>query len=171
MATVGKLRSWDAFSDWCQAHGLASAPAHPWTVAAYLRTVSTGMRLDILRRELGHIGTVHYEKLRTRPDRHPIVKRTLESLRREREEAKKPKVPALFKPDDFVPTEQPPAKAKSKTKAKAKTKTKGKAKGIAKGKAKEITKNKTVSAAPKKPKPKSRRGLSASPKLVRRKRV
>jgi len=118
MPSTSRQRSWEAFSYWCFDRGLTPAPAHPWTVAAYIRAVGGGMRLDVLRRHVGHIGSAHYEKLRTRPDRHPIVKRTLESLRREREEAKKPKTPALFRPDDFVADETEEPKPKKRRAAK-----------------------------------------------------
>lgn len=118
MPTMSRRTSWETFSHWCFEHGLTPAPAHPWTVAAYVRAACGSMRLDVLRRHLGHIGAAHYEKLRTRPDRHPIVKRTLESLRREREEAKKPKAPALFRPDDFVSDEEPTPKKRRAAKPK-----------------------------------------------------
>ncbi len=118
MPSISRQQSWEDFSYWCFDRGLTPAPAHPWTVAAYIRAVGGGMRLDDLRRHLGHIGSAHYEKQRTRPDRHPIVKRTLESLRREREEAKKPKAPALFQPDDFVPDDTEAPKPKRRPAAK-----------------------------------------------------
>lgn len=155
MAALGKRRSWDEFVDWCRTHGVKAAPAHPWTVAAYVRTASPSMRLDALRKHLGNIGSMHYERLRTRPDRHPIVKRTLESLRRERDEAKKPKPPALFKPEDFVEEKTPtPKKARAKPAAPKKG-----------AKAKTATKTKPKTAT------KPKRSLRATPKLVRRKRV
>lgn len=142
MPALSKQRSWETFVDWCRAHGLSSSPAHPWTVAAYIRTVGSDMRLDAIRRHLGYIGSMHYEKLRSRPDRHPIVQRTLESVRREREDAKKPKPPPLFQPDDFI--------------AEDKSKRPRKARGA-----------KTAKKSEAKP----RRSLRASPKLVRRKSV
>lgn len=141
MAALSKTRSWDEFVDWCRHHGVTAAPAHPWTVAAYIRTASAGMRLDALRKHLGHIGSTHYERLRTRPDRDPIVKRTLESLRRERDEAKKPQAPALFEPEDFTTPKDAAVPKKRRAKP--------------------------VAPTPEKPK----RGLRATPKLVRRKRV
>ena len=43
-----------------------------------------------------------FEKVRKRPDLHPIVTRTLESIRARDDAAKRPKPPPLFRPDDFL---------------------------------------------------------------------
>lgn len=71
------------------------------------------MRMDAIRRHLGYIGAMHYEKLRTRPDRHQIVKRTLESIRRQLESDAGPPVPVLFRPEDFIGGTPPPTVKKT----------------------------------------------------------
>lgn len=145
MATQGKTRSWDAFNAWCDERGLNAAPANPWTLAAYIRYLEGSMRFDALRRHVDHIGQMHHEKRRTRPDRDTMVQRLLDGVRR-REDAKKrarekpPAPPPLFEAEDFLDTKKPKA-------SKPRTKTKKPAK------------------------PTKRGALRATPKLVRRKRV
>ena len=90
MAALGKTRSWEAFSTWCDERGLTPAPANPWMLAAYIRYLEGQMRYDALRRHVDHVGQMHFEKRRTRPDRDVMVQRILEAVRR-REEAKKPR--------------------------------------------------------------------------------
>ena len=82
-----KEQSWSTFVAWCEAHKLCPAPAHPWTVAAYLRSLEGTMRLDAIRRHLAQVGRMHFEKVRKRPDRHPLVERTLASMRQRSEAA------------------------------------------------------------------------------------
>ncbi|MBO6518624.1 MAG: hypothetical protein JJ900_17145 [Rhodospirillales bacterium] len=155
MAVLGKTRSWEAFSAWCDERGLTAAPANPWTLAAYIRVLEGTMRFDALKRHIDQVGQMHFEKRRTRPDREPSVQRVLDAVRR-REEAKKraqkqakekPPAPPLFRAEDFLED------------GKAKT-SKGKTTRTRRGKA----------AKPEAGKKKSK-SLRATPKLVRRKRV
>ncbi len=60
------------------------------------------MRLDAIRRHVGMIGQMHFEKLRRRPDRDPLVQKTLEALKRRAEESKRAPTPVLFHADDFL---------------------------------------------------------------------
>lgn len=155
MAVLGKTRSWEAFSAWCDDRGLAAAPANPWTLAAYIRVLEGTMRFDALKRHIDQVGQMHFEKRRTRPDREPAVQRVLDAVRR-REDAKKraqkqakekPPAPPLFRAEDFLED--------------GKTKT-------SKARAAPAPRGKSATPEPDKKKSKS---LRATPKLVRRKRV
>ncbi len=108
MTSRSKQQSWDAFNAWCDARGLCAAPAHPWTLAAYVRSLENSMRVETIRRHVGMIGQVHFEKLRRRPDRDPLVRKTLDVLNLTAEQKKLPKVPALFRADDFTEDTAPP---------------------------------------------------------------
>jgi len=111
-----KEQSWSTFVAWCEAHKLCPAPAHPWTVAAYLRSLEGTMRLDAIRRHLAQVGRMHFEKVRKRPDRHPLVERTLASMRQRGEAAKRPPPPPLFRAEDFLErTPAPPPKRRDKS--------------------------------------------------------
>ena len=150
MAALGKTRSWEAFSAWCDERGLTAAPANPWTLAAYIRYLEGQMRYDALRRHVEHVGQMHFEKRRTRPDRDVMVQRILDAVRR-REEARKrakqkpPAPPPLFRAEDFMAEKAPKAAKKTSTQRSKATKS---AAGSKKSKS-----------------------LRATPKLVRRKRV
>ena len=74
--------------------------------------------MDALRRHVGHIGQMHHEKLRKRPDRHPLVLRTIESLRR-RAEGKKASLspPPLFRAEDFTEAAAAPTQGRRKSTA------------------------------------------------------
>jgi len=148
VAALGKIRSWDAFSAWCDERGLAAAPANPWTLAAYIRFVEGTMRYDVLRRHVDQIGQMHFEKRRTRPDRTAMVQRTLDSVRRRAEARKrqskektKPVAP-LFEAEDFLDAKTPQKNPKMPRKRQ-----------------------------PRDTAPAKHRALRVTPKLVRRKRV
>lgn len=116
MAIPAKKQSWLDFEKWCVLRGLCPAPANPWTLCAYIRVIEKSMKALTLKRHIGQIGEMHFEKLRKRPDRDPMVKKMLESVQ-EREDASKSKnkVPVLFDVDDFLEESAPkPKKAKPK---------------------------------------------------------
>lgn len=119
MAISAKKQSWQDFEKWCVLRGLSSAPANPWTLCAYIRVIEKTKTPAALKRHVGQIGEMHFEKIRKRPDRDPMVKKMLESVQ-EREDALKAKkaVPVLFDADDFL-DESP--KKKSSTKKVKKT--------------------------------------------------
>lgn len=150
MAALGKTRSWEAFSAWCDERGLTPAPANPWTLAAYIRYLEGQMRYDALKRHVEHVGQMHFEKRRTRPDRDVMVQRTLDTVRR-REEARKrakqkpPAPPPLFRAEDFLEATAPEAAKKTSAQ-----------------------RRKTAARAADS---KKSRSLRVTPKLVRRKRV
>lgn len=118
MAISIKQQSWQEFETWCALRGLNAAPANPWTLAAYIRFIEKSMRPAALKRHVGHIGQVHFDKLRKRPDRDPLVKRTIESVEaRAAENKHRQTVPALFDADDFL--EEKPAKSRRAARKKA----------------------------------------------------
>lgn len=123
MAISTKKQSWLDFEKWCVLRGLSPAPANPWTLCAYIRVVEKSMKALALKRHIGQIGEMHFEKLRKRPDRDPMVKKMLESVQ-EREDAtkSKKKVPVLFDVDDFLDESAPKLK---KTKPKKADKKRG----------------------------------------------
>ena len=154
MPALGKTRSWQSFEGWCHERGLSPAPAHPWTLAVYIRVIEGTMRYDALKRHVDQIGQAHFEMRRTRPDREPSVQRVLDAVRR-REEAKKrrkqkpPPPPPLFRAEDF-PEEKTSKKPRTRQDKTAKA-----------------ARGKTADAANKK----KSKSLRVTPKLVRRKRV
>lgn len=52
-------------------------PAHPWTVAAYVRSAESRYRLHALITQVRAIARVHLLSCCAPPDSHPIVIRTL----------------------------------------------------------------------------------------------
>jgi len=149
----GDEKAWSDFVAWCRKRGLSAMPANPWTVAAYARWCERHHRYPAIMRTIRAVARVHRSKSRKRPDRHPTVARTLrliETRARARGRVKGKGV-RLFPEDDLIGAEKsgdkpatkaPPKKAK-KTAKKADAKTR---------------------AAP-------RRGLSAAPKLVSKRKL
>jgi len=137
-------KAWEEFVAWCQSRGLKPVPANPWTVAAYARSLEPRLRPATIRKQVHDLARVHEEKTRKRLTRHPLVQRTLEIIERRADAAKRDA--RLFEDDDFV-TPKKSAKPKSRS-----------------------------SAAPTRKKPAAdpkpvRRGLSAEPRLVARRKL
>ena len=76
----GADRLWRHFATWCGDHGLKALPAHPWTVAAYLRWWSARRSTVPPRRRLTAIARVHVLQLLPPPDRDPTVRKTLRKI-------------------------------------------------------------------------------------------
>jgi|TARA_Y100000294_G_scaffold175703_1_gene196396 hypothetical protein len=153
-AKRGDDKAWNEFVSWCGERGLEAVPANPWTLAAYARWSERHHPYPAVARNIEAIARVHYMKTRKRLDRHPMVMRTL-SLIETRAKAKKSakdKQAALFPEDDILERKSP-----GKAKAGKTRKAAGKTPATAKGKR----------TARKKP----RKGMSASPKLVSRRRL
>ena len=75
MAT--RTRMWGDFRRWCQARGLIPLPAHPWTIAAYLRWVERRKDAQTAKAVLEVISREHLLKSARVPSRHPTVQKTL----------------------------------------------------------------------------------------------
>ena len=147
-AKRGDDKAWNEFVSWCGERGLKAVPANPWTLAAYARWSERHHPYPTVAKNIEAIARVHYTKTRKRLDRHPMVMRTL-SLIESRGKAKKSakdKQAALFPEDDILERKLPGKAGKTK-------KPTGKAKG------KRTARKKT------------RQGMSASPKLVSRRRL
>lgn len=80
-----RLKTWGDFKRWCRARNLAPLPAHPWTIAAYLRWVDRRHDAKAARAALQVIAREHLLKTARVPDRHPTVQRTLALIERRAE--------------------------------------------------------------------------------------
>jgi len=136
---------WHAFVTWCQERGLTAIPANPWTLSAYAHWVEPQLSHKDIVSAFKTIFRVHATKSRRRPDRDPLVISTLEKIAERAKEKKAPKDKAapLFPDDDILKPGSP-----KKTKKTALKATPGKT-----GKRKVLP------------------GLSASPKLVKKRKL
>ena len=144
MARLNQTTAWTLFVDWCQSRGLKPLPANPWTVAAYARWCETRHRYNTIVNMVKAIAREHTRKSRKRPDRHPLVMRTLDLIaaRQEEKDVDRNRAAALFKEEDFA-TPQTPETAAARVQREVKSKTQNAAQGL-------------------------RRALRATPKLVSR---
>lgn len=92
--------AWDDFVAWCEAQNLSAVPAHPWTLAAYIRACEHRYRPRTLAKLIKAIGRVHATKSRRRPDRHPTVSRTLKMIGDRAE--KRDRDASLLDDDDLI---------------------------------------------------------------------
>ncbi len=156
-AKRGDDKAWNEFISWCGERGLKAVPANPWTLAAYARWSESHYPYPTVAKNIEAIARVHHTKTRKRLDRHPMVTSTL-SLIETRAKAKKSakdKQAALFPEEDILER-----KAAGKGSPKKTKKTTGTAKAVkVKGRGKKTAKKKT------------RKAMSASPKLVSRRRL
>ena len=123
MAGIRQLELWDEFVAWCQGRGLKAMPANAWTLAAYLRYQESRVTPAAMIKVLRAIGRMHREKSRKRPDRDPMVVRTLRLIEQRRRERRlgKQATPALFAEEDFVSPSPPPRAKPSKSQKVANT--------------------------------------------------
>ncbi|MDA0674994.1 MAG: hypothetical protein O3A88_01270 [Proteobacteria bacterium] len=91
-------REWRHFERWCRERRLRALPAHPWTVAAYMRWCETRAHPDAIGERLQAISKVHVLSGRPTPEHHPMVMRTLGLV--ERRVQQRGARAALFKPAD-----------------------------------------------------------------------
>ena len=95
-------KAWTDFEQWCRDRRLRPLPAHPWTLAAYARWCETRHRYPAIVERIQSIARVHLLACAASPDRHPMVMRTLRSLKlRNRTRAGRA---ALFPVDEVAPT-------------------------------------------------------------------
>ena len=83
MAT--RAKTWGDFKRWCEKRGLKALPAHPWTVAVYLRWLDRRHDASVARAALNVIAREHLLKSARVPARHPTVQSTLELIERRAE--------------------------------------------------------------------------------------
>ena len=105
MAT--RAKTWGDFKRWCDARGLKPLPAHPWTIAAYLRWVERRKDAKTARAALDVISREHLFKSARVLGRHPTVMRTLELIERRAESQTQRS--ALFDEDVLAETPTPTA--------------------------------------------------------------
>lgn len=74
--------AWRAFAAWCRRLALRPLPAHPWTVGAFLRWCDDRPGAVTVADAVGVIASVHSRRGYGRPERHLIVRRTLNALAR-----------------------------------------------------------------------------------------
>ena len=134
--------SWDDFVVWCKSKNLQAVPANAWTLAAYIRALESQESLTAIRKRIQDIGKAHAEKSKKRPERDPLIAKTLEIIKLRSE--KSADQSTLFNGDDF--TDLSSAKNKKPKKPKEKVK-------------------KTPNKSPRS------RVMSSSPKLVRKRRL
>lgn len=91
-------KAWRDFVKWCAALGLGSLPAHPWTVAAYARTLEAKHRHLAIVKRVRAIARAHVLSGYAPPDKHPVVKRTLRMIGARRRHL----LAGLFRAEDFL---------------------------------------------------------------------
>jgi hypothetical protein len=80
MRTAKREKLWNDFEQWCHNRRLRSLPAHPWTLAAYVRWCETRHRYPAILERIRTIARIHLLACAAAPDRHPTVMRTLRTL-------------------------------------------------------------------------------------------
>lgn len=75
-------QGWSEFKTWCAQRKLKALPAHPWTIAAYLRWMDRRLGAKDAKAALNAISRQHVLKTMRAPMRHAIVARTLEMIER-----------------------------------------------------------------------------------------
>ncbi len=100
MARQPNDKIWNDFVHWCQKRHLKPMPAHPWTIAAYLRWMDSRDDGNSADSALKSISRAHLLCGRRSPHRHPMIERTLSSIYRRRESA--PDRSNLFEARDFL---------------------------------------------------------------------
>jgi len=80
-----RAKTWGEFTRWCESRGLKSLPAHPWTIAAYLRWVDRRKGAQTARDALNVIAREHLLKTARVPARHSTVQSTIELIERRAE--------------------------------------------------------------------------------------
>ena len=102
-------KAWRDFVKWCAARSLGSLPAHPWTVAAYVRTLESRHRHPAIVKRVRAITRAHLLSGFAPPDKNPLVKRTLRMIRARLRH----RPAALFGAEDFLKPPGPAAGAAS----------------------------------------------------------
>jgi len=97
-------KAWNEFNRWCRSRGLSALPAHPWTVAAYLRWSEPRKELDEIVFSLKAIARRHLLIGSKPPDVHPMVTKTMRmvEIAFENRHARS----NLFSADDFIEFEK-----------------------------------------------------------------
>ena len=100
MARQSRDKIWDDFVHWCKKRHLKPMPAHPWTIAAFLRWMDSRNDGENAETALKSISRAHLLCGRRSPHSHPMITRTLGSIYRRRSSA--PDRSDLFEARDFL---------------------------------------------------------------------
>jgi len=121
-----RAKTWGEFIRWCESRGLKSLPAHPWTIAAYLRWVDRRKGAQAARDALNVIAREHLLKTARVPARHPTVQSTIELIERRAEtrglhsnlfdEDAMVETESQEKPDEIVDAKPEPAEPEQRPK-------------------------------------------------------
>lgn len=96
---------WREFEGWCRARRLRPLPAHPWTLAAFVRWCETRYAYPLVVQRVRAVARRHILECFRAPDRDPLVQRTLRTVER-RQRARSQRA-ALF-PEPQVATRGAP---------------------------------------------------------------
>ena len=100
---------WRDFIQWCAKRRLRSLPAHPWTLAAYLRWRDESGNPYELKAVADAVRRAHKKADKRSPHRDPIVERTVALIRNKREAREQGS--DLFDADSLLFAETPPPDA------------------------------------------------------------
>lgn len=104
MAARQPDKEWRAFAEWCEDRGLKALPAHPWTVAAYVRWCEPRQKLQNIVDSLKSITRMHLLKCHKTPGRNTTVTKILRQI--EIRAQNRDTRAALFSAEDFAETMQ-----------------------------------------------------------------
>ncbi len=93
-------KNWKDFVQWGMGRKLHILPAHPWTVAAYLRWLDGRGEGDLAESVIKSISRVHILNGKRSPHDHPVITRTIVSIVRRRSSA--PDRSNLFDDSAFI---------------------------------------------------------------------
>lgn len=113
---------WDEFVGWCLHKNLKPISAHAWPLAAYTLTLEGQMSPSQIRKCLAKIGKVPAEKSKPRPDRDPLIEKTIKII--EQRNNKKSKRAKTLDDEDFSDPTDPKVKKLSPKKKDPSLKTK-----------------------------------------------
>lgn len=82
MATRSRQYYWAEFEKWCVSRKMKALPAHPWTIARYLRWVDEHKETEDVKESFDAISREHVLKTGSVPTRHETVKSTMDLIER-----------------------------------------------------------------------------------------
>src|SRR5579871_5649615 len=91
----GYQADWNAFTTWCEAHGVHSLPANAETVASYIAECAQRLKVGSLQRSLNAIAEAHRATGHVSPTRDALVRNTFKGIRRTHGTAPDQKAAAL----------------------------------------------------------------------------
>lgn len=106
-AQPSSATQWSEFVKWCAQRRLKALPAHPWTIAAYLRWIDRRADAQIAHAALDAISRQHLLKTLRVPTRHALVTRTLDMI--DRRDLVRGQHAALFDEQDMLAEAAAPA--------------------------------------------------------------